>query len=281
MQTANRLRRESFDAAIILRNDFWWGGMLAYLAGIPKRYGYRTPESALYLTKALPFPESVHVTDQSIDLISNFCVDSGVVGCRWEGGPRLEPAPTDLEQAAAILEAHGLRLGEPFAVIHPGAGADIKLWNARWFGEIAHFLAATYGLKIALTGSAAETSLLDEVTTAGGIPVVSLAGSLSIRQLAAAMKLAQLAVGVDSGPMHLAAAVGTPTVHLFGPSDPALFGPRGEAGRHLVVSSSYPCVPCCDLSARSNHNTGGECMSAIDVQMVEDAIRRLLGEGNR
>ena len=281
MQTANRLRREPFDAAIILRNDFWWGAMLAYLAGIPKRYGYRTPESALFLTKALPFPENVHVTDQSIDLTRSFILDSGGVGCKWDGIPRLEPAPTDLEEAAAILEVHGLTRGEPFAVIHPGAGADIKLWNARRFGEIARFLAATYGLKIVLTGSAAEKSLLDQVKTAAELPVVSLAGNLRIPQLAAVMKLAYLAVGVDSGPMHLAAAVGTPTVHLFGPSDPALFGPRGEAGRHLVVSSSYLCVPCCDLSARPNHNTGGECMSAIDVQMVEDAIRRLLGEGNR
>ncbi|MCL5257102.1 MAG: glycosyltransferase family 9 protein [Chloroflexi bacterium] len=132
---------------------------------------------------------------------------------------------------------------------------------------------------MAITGSAGEKALTQEIVAKSGREVVNLAGQLGVGELAAVLATANLAVGVDNGPMHLAAAAGTPTVRLYGPTDVSLFGPRGDAGRHIVIKAGLPCVPCCDLSPRVDPGRGGECMAAIRVDDVIAAIYRLLGEG--
>lgn len=309
VQAASTLRLQGFDLAINLRNDFWWGAVLMYLARIPRRYGYATPESKRFLTTGLP-PNALHMTDQSLVLVQQAVLDSksdiapwrepcyehdrGLHGiCRGEPvarppepvvssmDPSFRPRPDEVERARQVLDDHGISSDSRLVVIHPGAGADIKLWTPEGFGSLVRHLVDSRGAKVAITGSTGEKPLAKEIAALSGRDVADLAGLLTVGELAAVLAAAGLAIGVDNGPMHLAAAVGTPTVRLFGPTDPSLYGPRGCAGRHAIVRAGLPCVPCRDLSRRNPEGRGGECMEAIQVDEVIAAVDRLLGEGGR
>lgn len=98
----------------------------------------------------------------------------------------------------------------------------------------------------------------------------------SLGQLAAVLRRCQLVVGVDSGVLHLAVAMGTPTVHLYGPVSAATFGPWGEKGRHLVITSNMPCVPCDRLDYSPQEVKDHPCVTSIGLEPVAAAAESLL-----
>ncbi len=104
----------------------------------------------------------------------------------------------------------------------------------------------------------------------------SLAGRTALGTLAALFRRCSLVVGVDNGPLHLAVAVETPTVHLFGPTDPAVFGPWGDPARHRVVSSSWPGSPCGRLDLQPAGGMPPECMRAIAPERVAAECQRVV-----
>jgi ADP-heptose:LPS heptosyltransferase len=106
---------------------------------------------------------------------------------------------------------------------------------------------------------------------------LTLAGQTSVGQLAALLGRAALVLGVDSGPLHLAVSQGAPTVHLFGPSDHARFGPWGDSARHVVLRAGLWCSPCGVFAACPRATAGPECMAAIGADAVIEAARGLLG----
>ncbi len=109
------------------------------------------------------------------------------------------------------------------------------------------------------------------------VPAIDLSGKTQIGQLAAIMGRCRLALGVDSGPLHLAVAMGAPTVHLFGPVDAAKFGPWGDPIRHVVVTSGRTCMPCDRLDAcPEGAPASGLCMLDIRAPQVIEAARRVL-----
>lgn len=120
----------------------------------------------------------------------------------------------------------------------------------------------------------AEMAMLRRIITSLNMPAVDMSGKLSLKQLAALTGKARLFVGVDSAPMHIAAAMGTPTVALFGPSGDQEWGPW--MAPHRIVTSNHSCRPC------GNDGCGGgkvsDCLTAIPVEQVLDAIRGLLAE---
>jgi heptosyltransferase-2/heptosyltransferase-3 len=125
-----------------------------------------------------------------------------------------------------------------------------------------------------VTGSLAESELAIAVASAsGGVPAP---GEFDLPELAAVVSRAALVVGSDSGPLHLAVARGTPTVHVFGPADPAKFGPWGPPKRHLVLTADVGCRPCGDLS-RCQVEEQLACMRGVSVEQVLGACRSLLG----
>ena len=107
----------------------------------------------------------------------------------------------------------------------------------------------------------------------------------TVGQLAALLKRAQIVLGVDSGPLHLAVAQGTPTLQLFGPTDPRIFGPWGEPAQHVVLASTQRCptcpaIPCGRLDFRSDELEAHPCVRLIQEQQVEDAITALMKTQN-
>jgi heptosyltransferase III len=186
----------------------------------------------------------------------------------WTEATRVcvSPAPKHASDAADLLARYGV--ANSFIAIHPGSGADVKLWPIGRWREIARRL-IDRGHSIVVTGSQAESDMTGSIVN--GLPgAVSIAGQTNLDILIALFARAELVAGPDCGPLHLAVACQTPTVHLFGPSDSARFGPWGPPGKHQVVSAGWTCARCGDLSR--SRQTGCGCMLAIAVDPVYGSI---------
>nr|BBH94878.1 glycosyl transferase [Thermogemmatispora argillosa] len=292
LRLAWQLRRERFDLAINLRPDFWWGAALLYLAAIPLRVGYALSPGKPFLTHALPFPEGEHSTRSSLRLVSAALELLGQAPLAEPLTPErypllFEPVAHEEERAASLLAEVGLTDETPFAVIHPGSGAAVKLWRPEGWATCAVTLQRRYGLRLVFTGTFQEQPLLDAIATLvrqqlwpGEAPPVLLF-SLSVGELAAVLRRARLVLGVDSGPLHVAVSQGTPTVALYGPADPAIFGPWGDVRRHVVIMASERCpscpkIPCGRLDIAQQDLPLHPCVRLIREERVLAAVEQLL-----
>lgn len=207
-------------------------------------------------------------------------VETNLDGLRALG---IEPAPEDKRvvlmpgaaaeaRVAGLLSGHRLAPGG-FVHIHPASRWLFKCWPAERVAALADALAGR-GLPVVLTAApdARERAMIAAVREHMKSPAIDLSGDLSLKELAALTAGARLFVGVDSAPMHIAAAMGTPTVALFGPSGDREWGPWNVA--HRVVADDRPCRPCgrdgCDGSKVS------ECLTALPVERVLAACEELL-----
>ncbi len=180
-----------------------------------------------------------------------------------------EPAREKVEQALAKCNL----IKRSFVLIHPGSRWFFKCWPPERMAALCNALVSD-GLPVALVSGpdSVEQRLLAEVTSRLNRPVPSFAGTFSLKELGALIASARLYVGMDSAPMHIAAAMGTPTVALFGPSGDIEWGPWQVP--HRIVTSSHPCRPCgrdgCGGGKRS------ECLEVIEPAEVLAAVRALL-----
>ena len=286
------LRRAGpFDAALILRDDHWWGALLVYLAGVPLRIGVRGPEAAPFLTTGLPPSQCTgHRAEQNLTLARALLDRLGVVPASdTPAGLRAPVSPADRAAATALLAAHGVGSGETLVALQTGAGAALKLWSVEAWGAVGLALARRYQATLVLVGSASERELAERVASmiSIGDPTVRccvLAGATSWGVLAAALDRCALVVGVDSGTMHLAVARSRPSVAIFGPVDPRLFGPWGDpegaSDRHAVVAAALPCQPCGRLDYCRLRPAGGPppmpCLRAVTPGDVLEAAGRVM-----
>jgi heptosyltransferase-2/heptosyltransferase-3 len=165
--------------------------------------------------------------------------------------------------------------------MHPGSGAAVKRWRTGAWAELASQLADQHGSQIIFTGTADEATLIEPILAAlvgGELKAwpISLAGQTDLHTLAAVYRRCSLVIGPDSGPLHLAVAMGTPTVHLYGPVDRATFGPWGAAERHRVLTSDWACVPCNRLDWPVATTPEHGCVRDITVGQVLEAAAGLL-----
>jgi lipopolysaccharide heptosyltransferase II len=273
---ARLLREKEFDLAVVSRFDHWWGALLAYLARIPRRVGYDIAEVKPFLTDAVPFVPGRHEVEQNLTLMK-------AVGGQGEHAiaPSAHPlefplSAQDREFAARYLAAQGVGNNDPLVCIHPGAGAPVKLWQNEGWARVADALVEGYGAKVILTGSASEAPLVQAIAERMASQPIVAAGQTTLGQLAALLARCRLVLGVDSGPLHLAVAVGTPTVHLYGPVDSRTFGPWGDPARHVVLTSDMDCIPCNRLDYRPDELEEHRCVWDISEAQVSEAARRLL-----
>jgi ADP-heptose:LPS heptosyltransferase len=193
------------------------------------------------------------------------------------GTPPTRFTPTPAEQAwANAWYAAQLDPGERLVVIHPGTGGPTKHWPPANWASVAEILAAMPATRLLFTGGPGEAALVAEVAGLVQQPTLSLVGQTSVGQLAALLGRAALVLGVDSGPLHLAVSQGTPSIHLYGPSDQLRFGPWGDPARHRVLRAGIVCSPCGVFAACPRATVGPECMSAISPAAVIAAAQELL-----
>ena len=287
--TARQLRQGHYDLAINLRPDFWWGAALLYLARIPHRPGYAIAPGRPFLSRALPFRAPEHAVVSNLRLVS---AASEILG----GAPLEEPytaqryplaftpTPAEHEWVRTHLALEGVAAEAPIVVIHPGTGTAVKLWsNTAWAAcanALPELLTSPTPMRFILTGSQTERPMLREITRDMNSPPLLLT-DMTLGQMAAVLQRAILVLGVDSGPLHLAVAQGTPTIHIFGPTDPLIFGPWGPPERNVVIASTQrcptcPCIPCGRLDFRPEELAAHPCVRLVPVQLVVEAIKTIL-----
>lgn len=275
LDSARMLRRIGYDSALIMRPDHWWGAMLAFLAGIEERIGYDHASVAPFLTRRTPHQDE-HAILQNLHLAQFW------LGAAHHRDIELS-LPVDPADAAAVeqlLSDRGVDITKPIVCIHPGSGMPSKLWESEKWAKAADQVARLGKAAIVFTGSSAETTLIDDIASRMKAKSCSVAGETSAGQLAALYRRARAVLGPDSGAMHVAAAVHTPTVTLFGPADPIEFAPWGDRRKHAVITSAIACRPCRILDWRDDSPEYHPCVRDISVSQVLEATQRVLGAGS-
>jgi heptosyltransferase-2 len=310
---ARRLRTENFQAALVLPNSPR-SALEVWLARIPQRIGYARPWRNRLLTQPLaPRPGQMrmpkrsageirrlvrHATDgpppaagatphRTAHQIHDYLHLAAALGANPEPlPPRLEITPAEMRQpAAAFLSdwpgtAQITGPGKPliFLGLNPGAEyGPAKRWPAERFAAVAREVSRKMPDCLWLAfGGAGDRALCDDIARLAGSRVLNLAGKTTLRELMALLKLCRVVLTNDSGPMHVAAALGTPVVVPFGSTSPELTGP-GLPGdpRHQLLTSGAPCSPCfrrtCPIDLR--------CMTGIGPERVVEAVCRALSPG--
>lgn len=273
IDSARHLRHIGYTSAVVLRPDHWWGAMLAKFAGIPVRIGYNLPDIVPFLTDAVEHTGG-HAVTQSLRLVE-----------RWTGALTDERAvyhfPYDAQDRAYVnsyLYEWDIPAEKPLIAIHPGAGTWVKRWDDERWALVADALAGQLDASVVFTGGDREVALAQKIMARMQAPAAIMAGETRVSQLAALYARARIVLGPDSGPMHLAVAVGTPTVALFGPADPAEFAPWGAPEKHRVLASPIGCRPCRVLDWGGDAPENHPCVRDITVALVLDAARRVLSD---
>jgi len=284
-RVAQQVRRGNYDIAINLRPDFWWGAALVYLAAVPRRVGYALRPGTPFLTHAEPFHAPEHATVSNLRLISAGLQALGRDALDEPFTPERYPLvfiPTVDEQTwvAQRLQGAGIDANMPLVVIHAGTGAAVKLWRVEAWTSTANTLSKACSVHIVLTGSPSERPMLEKIVQ-GITPTPLLITDATVGQLAAALKRASMVLGVDSGPLHLAVAQGTPTLQIFGATDTHIFGPWGPAQRHIAIASTQRCpsclvIPCGRLDFRPDELSAHPCVRLVSEQQVQAASISLL-----
>lgn len=263
------LRKERFDVAIVVYPTFRLAWLI-FASGIPVRIGtgYRS-YSLLFNRRVYEHRKDArrHEVEYNLGLLRE-------LGCSATGPPRFAISlPAGIRATVSeILRANGVAETGNIVVLHPGSGGSAREWGAQNFGVLAALLAEDASLRSVVTGTAAESAKVEEVVRASGGRAVSLAGKLDVKQLAGLIGMSRLFVSNSTGPLHVAAALGTPVVGLY-PWQTAMsarrWGPYTE--RKAILSPSAP-GDCSDCEG----TTRCACMESIPVEQVLFAARSLL-----
>src|SRR5512134_976859 len=270
LRMAWELRRRNFDGAILFQNAFD-AGLLVFLAGIPDRAGYATDGRRVLLSRAVPVTEDVvrlHHAEYYLHLVSE-------LGVPRPANPAMRLKVTEEEKGAMAqwLAALGIPKGGRILGINAGATyGSAKRWFPERFAAVADALSEEWDASIVLTGSPSERPLASEIEAAMRHKAVNLAGRTTVRELMALIESCCFLVTNDSGPMHIAAALGVPLAAIFGPTDWRATSPWTSKAR--VVRADVDCSPC----LRRECDRGHECMLAVTTEMVTGAARSLMAE---
>ena len=253
------LRDKNFDMGIIMQPRSYKAALFVYLSGIPERIGYSHSLRNLLLTRIVKRPKSsVH----AIDMFLNIVLSLGVEPARKE--PYLAFSPEANAWADRFLEKQGVKGGELLIGINPGAFKQSKRWPEPRYAELCDMMIKELEAKVIIFQGLGEDKIVGRITNS--MREKAIIAKTSIKELAALSRRCKLFVGNDTGPMHVAAASGTPVITLFGPADPERSRPWGRD--HIVIKKDLPCSPCSRTVCKEL-----KCMESITVEDVFQAVR--------
>jgi lipopolysaccharide heptosyltransferase II len=266
---SSMLRRKKFDIAFILHPNNR-AHVAVYLAGIPQRVGYRKNLPFL-LTDAIEHTKhrgAKHEVEYNLDLVRAIGIEPVAEH------PHVPVTREAQELAADLLRQAGITPSDTVIVLHPSASCPSKVWPAASFARAADSLSDKYGCKTVVVAGADGLGLADEVVKRMSRHAVNLAGKTSIGTLAGIFKRSLLVISNDSGPVHVASAVGAPVISIFGRKQkglsPRRWGPLGEHGKAL--HKDVGCVECRAHACVRDF----ACLKAVTVDDVLSAADSLL-----
>ena len=267
-----RLRRHRFDMVL----DFQFslkGAVLIALTRARRKIGFghglaHQECSYVALNEHIPAVSmDIHALDRNLIMLQAIGVECGPIEYK------LPVADVHRKKAMQLLSGFDRDAGAPFVAINPMAQWESKLWSGKGFARVADRLQQEARWPVVFTGGPGDRAYIDNILGQMKTMAPNLAGRTDLLTLAALLQQAKLMITTDTGPMHIAAAMGTPTVALFGPTAPWRTGPYGRG--HQVIQADRPCSPCfkrhCPLSKK--------CMQTITADRVMSAVGRLATRG--
>lgn len=267
LRLGNDLQAGEYDLVLLFQNAFE-AAVVTRLAGIPIRIGYDTDGRGWLLTHPVALPNRA----KHVPLVEYFRGLLPALGVTSEArDPVLHTSDEEDARAEKWLEKHGVGSADLLTGLNPGSvyGAA-KQWSFRRYAAVADCLVEATGAKIVVFGGPGEEGLGARIAQAMKATSVVLSGKTSVRELMALLKRCQLLLTNDTGPMHVASALGVPIVAMFGPTDPNATAPAGT--QHAVVTTAIGCSPCLLRACPIDH----ACMNGIEEHEVFGAAMGLL-----
>jgi heptosyltransferase-2 len=262
---ARRLRAARYDVAFLAQGS-WRSAVLALLAQIPHRIGFTTSAGRLLYTRRVPYRDDLHHAARLL-LLSR---PNGREPTAAELRPTLAPGAKEREAVETLLASHGVRRDERLVAVAPGSIWATKRWP--YYAELAHALSDD--ARIVIVGSTADAPLARAIVAAAPT-AIDATGQLSLLASAELIGRCRALVTNDSSPLHLASAMGTPTVALFGPTVPEFgFGPLAPRAS-VMGHETLPCRPCDRHGPRRCPLGHHRCMRELEPAVVAERARTL------
>ena len=264
---AGELRKKNFDTAILLQNAIE-AAIIALMAGIPVRAGYNSDVMGPLLSHSVRRTRAVreiHQTGYYLEMVRALGCETSDAKVHLDAGRESGPL------AESLIGRFGLDKGRLLIGMAPGAAyGPAKKWFPERFAAVSDRLADALPVQTVLFGSAGDRESTDAVRRSATFPILDLAGQTSLKEAMALMSRCRVFVSNDSGLMHVAAALGVPTVAIFGSTNTLTTAPVGR--RVAIVHKPVPCSPCLKQTCPADFR----CMAMIGVDDVYDAARGLL-----
>jgi len=259
------IRSRGFDVGLLLPNSFE-SALMIFLGGVPQRIGYATDARRWMLTNAIhPREGPRHQVQYYLELVKTFQTSADTASIE------IEATSEERRNARELLRAEGIPFNTPFLVLNPGAAyGSAKRWHTDRFADVADTLAGELQLRVALIGSDHERPISEEIRDRMKSSAAMLTGRTSLETLIGVLAESSLMITNDSGPMHIAAALGIPTIAVFGSTDERVTGPYGPRTR--IVKHPVECSPCLLRDCPIDHR----CMNGVSVDDVCNAARTLI-----
>ena len=258
------MRAEPYDLILDLQNLFKSAFWVAVTRS-PRKVGFSSTKELAYL----PLNEKIGPEDFNLHAVDRYLEFIRYLGNYDEPVHFSVPVtPLHVARVDQLLKEVGLQDRKVVAV-NPMALWPTKLWTPQSFSELSDRLAKELGLGVVFTGGEQDRDAVEEIISRMSSSPVNFCGRLNLLELGALFSRCALVISTDTGPMHLAAAMGTPVVALFGPTAPARTGPYGPG--HVVVRTGIPCSPCLKKKCPDP-----KCMTEITPEFVFDAVKNRL-----
>lgn len=257
---SRQLQQKNIDIAIDLQGLFK-SAAITWLSGAKKRYVYCNAREGSHIISKRICGEHAngHIVDRYLDVVR--FLDCEIDTVKFPLG-----LSDQVHQAAVTIARHaGLDIDKGYIVLAPGTNWQTKCWPTTYFAALADRIYEQGYIPVVI-GAASDERLFREISAQTHIPPVNVTGKTSLRQLASLISKAKAFVGGDTGPMHLAAAVETPVVALFGPTDAARNGPYGL--QHTVLTTAMPCGGCWKRICEK------DCLNTIKPDAVWQALQQ-------
>jgi len=269
MRAIIEIRRQRFDLAILFQNAFE-AALLSYLGGVKFRLGYNTDGRGLLLTHAVMRDSrilNIHQTEYYLSILR---------AMGWEArsrNPRITVSREDIKTAGELLESLHVQREDFLVGLSPGAiYGGAKRWPEERFARIGDLAAENWGAKIIIMGTPKEQEIAQGVCEMMTRKPINLCGKTNLGRAIGVISLCRFFVTNDSGLMHIAAALGIPTVAIFGSTDAVTTSPKGPRTR--IVRREVECSPCLKKECPTDHR----CMLSIDPEEVWREMNVLRGE---